>query len=108
MASSVVNELRQIGERLARIETAILEIQAGPIGNASFEDVEAELNSALTTANSASASMPPEVEAAIAVRFSGDIAAAQQTRTVALSRLQHGMSAEKVREEVLGLGEIVE
>lgn len=99
MASSVVNELRKIDERLARIEAAVLEIQGGSVG---------ELGIANNPSESQSINIPPEVEAAIAVRFSGDIAAAQQTRTVAQAMVRQGFTSEHVREAILNEGELVE
>lgn len=107
MASSVVNELRKIDERLARIETAVLEIQASLVLSDPADVIAADFSPS-EKANAAVIAMPPEVEAAIAVRFSGDIAAAQQTRTVAQAMVRQGFSPEQVREAILNEGELVE
>lgn len=52
--------------------------------------------------------LPSEVEAAIAIRFSGDIAAAQLTRTIAQTRMRQGASAEAVRESILSEGVVID
>lgn len=52
--------------------------------------------------------LPPEVEAAVAIRHTGDIFAAQNTRTVAQAMLRQGATAETVRDSILSEGVVID